>query len=174
MPLWLQHRGRRIGSTIRGLVLTGPFDYTVTSDFSDGNIVAGCFIGTNAAGTAVVPGGARGIYVNGSDDFRVGGPAPADRNLIAGHSQFNVAVQNGSLDAVVQGNLIGTNSAASALIGGPTLSGIQLGSNTPGAVVRGNVIGGAGTGHPGRLRRPDRGTAPPSKATGSARTSPAR
>ena len=134
------------GSTIRGLVLTGPFDYTVTSDFSDGNVVAGCFIGTNAAGTAVVPGGARGLYVNGSDDFRVGGPAPADRNLIAGHSQFNVAVQNGSLDAVVQANLIGTNAAASALIGGPTLSSILLGSNTPGAVVRGNVIGGAGQG----------------------------
>jgi IPT/TIG domain/S-layer homology domain len=134
------------GSTIRGLVVTGPFDYTVSSDFSDGNIVAGCFIGTNAAGTAVVPGGARGLYVNGSDDLRVGGPAPADRNLIAGHSQFNVAVQNGSMNAVVQGNLIGTNAAVSALIGGPTLSGIQLGSNTPGAVVRGNVIGGAGQG----------------------------
>ena len=134
------------GSTVRGLVLNGAFDYTVTSDFSDGNVVAGCFIGTNAAGTAVVPGGTRGTYINGSDDFRVGGPAPADRNLIAGHSQFNVSVQNGSLDAVVQGNLIGTNAAASALIGGPTLSGLQLGSNTPGAVVRGNVIGGAGQG----------------------------
>ena len=96
------------GSTIRGLVLTGPFDYTVSSDFSDGNVVAGCFVGTNAAGTEV-PGGTRGLYINGSDDFRFGGPAPADRNLIAGHSQFNVSVQNGSLDAVVQGNLIGTD-----------------------------------------------------------------
>ena len=133
------------GSTIRGLALNGAFDYTVTSDFSDGNAVTGCFIGANAAGTATVP-GPRGIIANQSDDFRAGGPAPADRNLVAGHSQFNVAIVGGSLDALIQGNLIGTDAAASALIGGPTLAGITLGTNTPGAVVRGNIIGGAGSG----------------------------
>jgi hypothetical protein len=142
VPWGISIGGGGAGSTIRGLVLNGAFDYTVTVDFSADNVVAGCFIGTNAAGTAVVP-GARGVYANGSPDFRLGGPAPADRNLIAGHSQFNVSIQNGTFDAIVQGNLIGTDVTGEALIGGPTGVGIALGANTPVAAVRGNVIGGA-------------------------------
>jgi hypothetical protein len=146
VPWGISIGGAGGGSTILGLVLNGPFDYTVTSLFSDNNVIAGCFIGTDAAGTDVVPGGVRGVHQQGSKTFRVGGPAPADRCLIAGHSQFNVAIVGPTTGSTVQGNLIGTDISGAALIGGPTLSGVSLGSNTPGVVVRGNVIGGAGQG----------------------------
>jgi len=133
------------GSTIRGLVLNGPFDYTVTGLFSDNNVVAGCFIGTNAAGTAVVAGGQRGVHHQGSNNLRLGGPAAADRNLIAGHAQFNVAIIGPTTSATIQGDLIGTDITGAALIG-TAATGILIDPNTPGTVIRGNVIGGAGQG----------------------------
>ena len=145
VPFGFNLGGGGSGSTIRGLVITGPFDYTITGLFSDNNVIAGCFIGTNAAGTALVPGGVRGVHHQGSSNLRVGGPAPADRNLIAGHSQFNVAIIGTTTSATIQGNLIGTDVTGETRLG-TSLSGILLDSNTPGSVVRANVVSGASVG----------------------------
>jgi hypothetical protein len=134
------------GSTIRGLVLAGPFDYTVNPFFADDTVIAGCFIGTNAAGTAVVPGGLRGVYVDRANDVRIGGPAAADRCLIAGHSQFQISIVGPTTGATIEGNLIGTDKSGASVLGGPSLSGITLNPNTPNTKVRRNVIGGAGNG----------------------------
>ena len=43
------------GSTIRGLVVNGGFNYGIVSFFSDGSTVRGCFVGVDAAGTAKSP-----------------------------------------------------------------------------------------------------------------------
>ena len=134
------------GSTIKGLAIGGDFDYTLNPFFADDVVIAGCFIGTNAAGTDVIPGGVRGVYIQQSNDVRVGGPAAADRCLIAGHNQFQVAVAGSASGTVIQGNLIGTDTTGAALLGGPTLSGITLNPPTPGTAIRGNVVGGAGNG----------------------------
>ena len=49
--------GTGAGSTVRGLVINGGFGEAFLSDFSDGDTLAGCFIGTDVSGTAAVPNG---------------------------------------------------------------------------------------------------------------------
>ena len=125
------------GSTVRGLVVNGPFGYTVTSAFSDDNIVTGCFIGTDVAGTAAVPAG-RAVRAEFSPNFRLGGPAPADRNLISGNSVEGAYVAS-SANTSIEGNLIGTDVTGAAPLGNAT-TGLAIGGNSPGTVIRGNVV----------------------------------
>jgi hypothetical protein len=79
---------------------------------SAGNVVKGNYIGTNAAGTAVIPNG-RGVEILSADNV-VGGltpsPGVAPGNLISG--QITNLYVNGSR-SVVQGNLIGTDATGS-------------------------------------------------------------
>jgi hypothetical protein len=135
------------GSTIRGIVMNGGWNYAITSFFAGGGgAVKGCFIGTDAAGTAV-PGSPniRGIDSEFGDNFTVGGPAPADRNLISGNAQSGVTIFHGA-NSLVQGNLVGTDKSGTAVFGGTALLGIEVNSETPGAVIRDNVVGGVNSG----------------------------
>ena len=47
--------GTGAGSTVRGLVINGGFGDAFYSFVSDGDTLAGCFIGTDVSGTAAVP-----------------------------------------------------------------------------------------------------------------------
>ena len=135
------------GSTIRGIVLNGGWDYAIRFYFAGADgAVKGCFIGTDAAGTAV-PGShnIRGIDSQYGDNFTVGGPAPADRNLISGNAQSGITISHGA-NVLVQGNLVGINKSSTAVFGGTALLGIGVFGQTPGAVIRDNVIGGVGAG----------------------------
>ena len=135
------------GSTIRGIVMNGGWNYAITSFFAGGGgAVKGSFIGTDAAGTAV-PGSPniRGIDSEFGDNFTVGGPAPADRNLISGNAQSGVTIFHGA-NSLVQGNLVGTDKSGTVVFGGTALLGIGVSSETPGAVIRDNVVGGVSTG----------------------------
>ena len=127
------------GSTIRGLVLNGGFDYTIESYFSNNNVVTGCFIGTNAAGSAAAS-NVRGVEAQYSDGFRLGGPLPADRNLVSANTAYNVGIQI-SANATIEGNLIGTDASGTVPLR-ITNTGIFAGTNSPGLVIRRNVIGG--------------------------------
>ena len=134
------------GSTIRGLVVNGGWDYGISFLFAGtGGSVRGCFIGTDVAGTAVVGPNIRGIDVQYGSDLTAGGPAPADRNLISGNAQSGVTIYHGA-NALVQGNLVGTDKSGTSVFGGTALLGIGVQSETPGAVIRDNVIGGVGNG----------------------------
>jgi len=135
------------GSTIRGLVMNGGWNYAISFFVAgSGGAVKGCFLGTDAAGTAV-PGShnIRGVDSSFVDNFTVGGPAPADRNLISGNAQSGITIGHG-VNALVQGNLVGVNKSSTAVFGGTALSGIGMFGETPGAVIRDNVIGGVGAG----------------------------
>jgi len=135
------------GSTIRGLVMNGGWNYAISFFVAgSGGAVKGCFLGTDAAGTAV-PGShnIRGVDSSSVDNFTVGGPAPADRNLISGNAQSGITIGHG-VNALVQGNLVGVDKSSTAVFGGTALSGIGMFGETPGAVIRDNVIGGVGAG----------------------------
>jgi hypothetical protein len=129
------------GSTIRGLVVNGGFNAGVFSQSSNGNIVRGCFIGTNATGTAASP-NAVGVTVGSSDGFTIGGPSPADRNLISGNGGN---IQIGSANSTVEGNLLGPDISAVAALG-PTVDSLVIAGSTGGTVIRRNVVGGASRG----------------------------
>ena len=147
------------GSTLRGLVINRATTSVVLD--SGGNVVEGCFINTNPAGSEAVlmPNGALGggVLIFQGDGNRIGGTAPAARNVIVGNPEcVRVGLGNGGVEpsnTLVQGNYIGTNAqgtsslnragylgisvvhATSTVIGGLTA--------TPGTGA-GNVISGNG------------------------------
>lgn len=152
-----------VGSTVRGLVINRYPLYAIAAFNCGGITVQGNFFGTDATGRIRRSSG-YGIEAGGSNVV-IGGTQPADRNLISGSyrgvpGSFAVIVRG---NAIVQGNLIGTDAtgtnsienyygisayAGSALIGGPApgagnvISGnISTGLIVSGAVVQGNRIG---------------------------------
>jgi len=135
------------GSTVRGLVVNGGWDYGISFFFAGtGGAVKGCFIGTDAAGTAVPdPHNIRGVDSQFTASVNVGGPVPADRNLISGNAQSGVTISHGA-NALVQGNLVGTDKSGAAVFGGTALLGIGVQGETPGATIRDNVVGGQNSG----------------------------
>jgi CSLREA domain-containing protein len=160
------------GNTVSGNNFSGVLVYTPTAT---GVKVQGNRIGTNAAGTAAVPNGFYGVYVNSTDNL-IGGPAAGEGNLISGNTRGGVALTERTAQRnVVQGNRIGTNPAGTAAlanggsgvtiaegsdntiggtaagagnqISGNAAQGVMLvGANATGNVVRGNLIGLASNG----------------------------
>src|SRR5262249_43621821 len=117
--------------------------------FSANNTIAGNYIGTNATGTAAVANGDIGVRVDlGASNNVIGGPNPADRNLISGNTNNGVVLSGtGTQFNAVFGNYIGTNAAGTAALGGQNVgvfaeasaSNNFIGGVEPGL---GNVIGG--------------------------------
>ena len=138
-------------STVRGLVINRVPGTAVSLAGSGGHVVAGNFIGTDAAGASALPNDL-GVSVS-SPDNRVGGAIPADRNLISGNGSPGVG-QGVDLDSgannLVEGNFIGTNRGGTAALpngrAGIAIGGAAsgtIGGATPGArnVIAGNVFG---------------------------------
>ena len=113
------------GNAIRGLAL---FDLRVAVRIlgtgARGNVVAGNFIGTNAAASFQASGSsssAAGVIIRtNAPANRVGGSAVADRNVISGNGGRGIIVNvpsevaRGTVDNVVQGNIIGLTPNGSA------------------------------------------------------------
>lgn len=124
------------------------------------NVVAGNYIGTNAAGTATVSNPGRGVRIASTADFnRIGTDGSNDafnaneRNVISGHSKIAVFIAGGSNDNVIAGNYVGLNADGSASLGnaadGISISGskrTRVGTNADGIAddLEANVIVGSG------------------------------
>ena len=144
------------GSVIRGLVINGYGNNgsAIYANNAPGLVIEGNFVGTNAAGTAAVP-NYHGIRIddptgNAGAPYRVGGTAPAQRNVISGNVFGISGWRQGSVGLTVEGNLIGTDATGTAVIGNSTgvltlgaFADAVVGGTTPGAgnVISGNVIG---------------------------------
>ncbi len=125
------------GSTVRGLVINRFNGHGIRLATAGGNTVAGNFIGTNAAGTAVQANGGSGVVIDFSPNNNVGGLTAAERNLISGNVFNGVQIDGPSATGNrVHGNLIGTD-----------LSGtVALANGGRGVAVRAapnNIVGGA-------------------------------
>ncbi len=136
------------GSTIQSVVLNGfggdgvdGVDSVDSVDIASTNdSVIGCYIGTNAAGTAAVDNGT-GIYVGGSG-ATIGGATTGDANVISGN---NYGVDIDASSCLVVSNKIGTNADGAATVeNGYGIyvdgSGATIGGSTAGA---GNIICGS-------------------------------
>ncbi len=138
------------GGRIQGLVMNRcPFGALY---IKGGLTVTGNFFGTTPAGTPVGDGSPQGwgVFALGSLGneppiaVNVGGPNPADRNLISGLTTGIYLDDN--VASTIQGNLIGTDATLSYSIAngngiiGSSPSGVQVGG--PGAN-EGNVIAGS-------------------------------
>ena len=130
--------------------------------------VQGCFIGTDPSGMTAVgenPYGVSAVGSTGASAITVGGPQPADRNLIAPGVTLEAVA-----GATVEGNLVGTDATGAATlpipgsgayafipsVGGTTYirgnvvaGGIIIGNGSPSAfetILQGNFIGTDATG----------------------------
>ena len=103
------------GNTSHGVLISGAG--------ADQNVVAGNYIGINAAGVAALANGSRGVQISGgAKSNRVGtnGDGVADaaeRNVISGNNSFGVLISGAGTDQnIVAGNYIGTNADGTAAV----------------------------------------------------------
>ena len=128
-------------STIRGLVVNG-FLYGIAPYFSNDDKIQGCFIGVDAAGQAALP-NSWGIYATFGTNLTIGGPAPADRNLVSGNNNgIQVSAVSGTPGTLIQGNLVGTTASGDAPLGNS--EGIHVSLDTGVFTITGNVVSGNG------------------------------
>ena len=143
------------GGRIQGLVINRcPFG---TIHATGSVTITGNFLGTTPQGGPLTDGSPqnRGIYALGAQtepettDVVVGGPDPADRNLISGHARFQLSegVRGQFYTRLtIRGNLIGVDATASYTISNGV--GIFSGASPPVRIGgpgsnEGNVIGGS-------------------------------
>jgi len=126
---------------LKGLVIQRFISMGVRMVGND-NAVEGCYIGTNAGGTAAAA-NYEGILVGGNGN-RIGGSLPGQGNVISGNA-IGIEINAGDGNFVF-GNKIGTNAAASAALPNSTgimLSGAATSNHIGGALPgQGNTISG--------------------------------
>jgi titin len=108
---------------------------------SDGSRLLGNRVGTDITGLLARPNALHGVFV-GSDHNLIGGPAPAERNLISGNASTGLFI-SGNLN-FVRGNYIGTSPTGDSAL--PNMFGIYIqgGDNTLGGSAPGeaNLVSG--------------------------------
>jgi hypothetical protein len=123
---------------VRGLVIQNA---QVDGIWATGTLarIAGNYIGTTAGGIGAAPNAEYGVRVDG-DDNEIGGPAVADRNVIAGNGFGGVRVNTGT-GTVLEGNFLGTGELGLAGLGG---GGVVIDSDlttVTNNLISGNLIG---------------------------------
>ncbi len=166
LPLALSSVGLRIaagGTVIRGLAINRCYiaGIWVDAGAGDGITIVGNYIGTTPDGLSVPRGigvtrQIRGIYVFGGVGHQIGGPLPADRNLISGNNVEEMNAEGTGIaivetvddipTAVIRGNIIGTDRTVTVslpngigIAAGTGDQPIQIGGSAPG---EGNIISG--------------------------------
>jgi hypothetical protein len=131
------------GSIVRGIAISGgapAFRIGFPGNASNNNTIAGSFIGTDATGSAPLGSQAVGVLISAGTGNRIGGPTPADRNVIvtegAGINSFDG-------ENSIQGNYIGINAAGTSVVRNP--NGLPV-STTIEFVRSAGLVGGAGPG----------------------------
>ncbi len=105
-------RNNEIGGTdsgVRNVISGNKYQGVyVANAAASGNIVAGNYIGTDATGTQALPNEDTGIRLESAGN-RIGGAAPAARNVISGNALDGVFLFGGTaVSNQIQGNFIGT------------------------------------------------------------------
>jgi hypothetical protein len=108
-----------------------------------GNTVVGCWIGTDETGAAPNPNNT-GLSVSNSSGHVLGGPTPADRNLVSGNGGIGISLDTAP-DTIVAGNFIGTDVTGTADLGN-TGFGIYLSNGSDDVLIGGT--GGTTAGGP--------------------------
>ena len=142
--------GNTIGGTVAGAgnVIAEAGDYGLRLTGANDNLVEGNKIGTNASGSAALPNGTDGVYVDsGATGNTIGGTTSSAINIISGNNGSGVEIS--SAGNLVEGNYLGTNATATAALGNhgdgvlidSGVSANTIGGATPGSlnIISGNV-----------------------------------
>ena len=104
---------------------------------STNDSVIGCYIGTNAVGTAAVASQYVGIDVEASG-ATIGGTTTGAANIISGNTDYGVVID---APCLVEGNDVGTNAAGTAAVA--NYLGIYVDTSGSGATIGGTTTGAA-------------------------------
>ncbi len=105
-----------------------------------GNLVEGNDIGTDVTGTRALGNEVDGVFINGAAGTVIGGPGPAQRNVISGNQLVGIRISgSGATGNILQGNYIGTDATGTAPLGNGFDGVFTI--NAPN-----NIIGGTATG----------------------------
>ncbi len=129
-------------STIKSMVINrfGLAGIVLTS--GNGNVVQGCFLGTDATGTLDRGNATNGIFISSANNL-IGGTTPAMRNVISGNDQDGVALGFAAgANNLVQGNFIGTDLNGTAALGNSG-QGVRIDSGASGNSIGGTAAGAA-------------------------------
>ena len=138
-------------STIRGLAINGFFGTGIFFDSLGGNVVEGCYIGLNTAGDHAIPNGGNGVYILECAGNRIGGYAPAARNVISSNFKPQVIISDtASHDNLVIGNYIGTDATGLNVMGNDSSDGVVIGWGAYRNMIGGSLPGARNliSGHP--------------------------
>ena len=126
----------------RNVISGNDYGVVISGAGTTGNTVKGNYIGTNAAGTAIIPDTARGVVIaGGAQNNTIGGSSAAERNVISGNGiRRGTSSDAGTSGNTVKGNYIGTNAAGTAAVA----NGYGAWSSEAGA--QNNTIGGSSAG----------------------------
>ena len=111
--------------------------------------ISGNFIGVDPSGAIARPNGCNGVRIESSGNT-IGGATPAARNIISATGGCGINLEIPGDDNVVRGNIIGTNAAGTAALGGLGIdladgaTGNTIGGTTPAEsnLISGNGLGG--------------------------------
>ncbi|MGI9107234.1 MAG: beta strand repeat-containing protein [Pyrinomonadaceae bacterium] len=111
-------------STVSGLIINGFTSgrgIQLTGASATNNVVAGNYVGTNAAGTSAVANFIGIIISSGAANNRIGtngdGTADAEeRNLVSGNNNGILIQNTGTTGNIVAGNFVGTNAAGTSAV----------------------------------------------------------
>jgi hypothetical protein len=128
--------------TFRGLIINRFQEGGIRIDAAARGGIFGCFIGTNAAGTAASGNINYGVLILDSTALgsNVGGISPAERNVISGNSGTGITLSAGADSILIIGNYIGTDKNGTADLGN-TSHGVLIANSSTNAI-DGNVISG--------------------------------
>ncbi len=126
--------------TIKGLVINRFNGVGIYVDsYSEGNIIAGNYIGTDIIGTEDLGNNGSGIYLDiSARENRIGGSNSNERNIISGNDGDGIFL-NESGGNTITGNYIGVDISGQLPLGNNG-SGVEI------AETGGNIIGGANPG----------------------------
>ncbi len=110
----------------------------VFSNGSNNNSVVANYIGLNAAGTAAVPNGTAGVFINNGAGNIIGDSSAPARNVISGNQSQGVLIFGPSSGNFVRGNTIGLDPAGAVAIPNQG-AGVRLAGGTTLNVIGGSV-----------------------------------
>jgi len=128
-------------NVIRGIILNRFKNAGIYFVQADSNQVAGCYLGTDAAGNSSMGNLYEGIELGGRSSYNIiGGTEPGDGNLISGNGWSGVFIGPSCSFNRISYNLIGTDRTGINPMGNDK-SGIIIGNRTVGDTAKGNIIG---------------------------------
>jgi len=125
--------------TIKGLNVSSCPNHGISITGSNVTI-QGDYIGTDFPGLSAFPNGGAGIYADAASNILIGGPNPADRNVISGNLGNGIEFSETVSGSDIEGNFIGLDKTGLNALGNGTY-GITMGNTKSPVSISGNHIG---------------------------------